>query len=293
MNKLILIGGIPRSGTNLARRIIGSHSKIAIPPGEFQFFYQYMKGKSVKQILDNIRLRSWNIDFSNLYSYEHQKAFIKALIRYTESIGKDIPGEKSPLNEFFYDIILDWLRDFEIRFIHLVRNPFDVMASYKYFNFLKNKRKSTLNSINAHIINWNRSVSMGLARSYYNPSKYYVLKYEDLASDPVGKTKELCEFIGVNFEKERMLRLSDYSGYNDNTSFKKNSGKSHKDYRGINKPESRKHYLDGSEIRRVVTVCGELALALGYKDTDFHQFPPEQPSLSAFKNFKKYVRNLL
>ena len=68
MSKFVLIGGVPRSGTNLARRIIGSHSKIAIPPGEFQFFRQYVKGKSVAQILANKRLKLWNIDLSDLRS---------------------------------------------------------------------------------------------------------------------------------------------------------------------------------------------------------------------------------
>ena len=53
MRKFILIGGISRSGTNLVRRVIGSHSKIAIPPGEFNFFSKYNNGKTVKEILAN------------------------------------------------------------------------------------------------------------------------------------------------------------------------------------------------------------------------------------------------
>ena len=138
----------------MARRIIGSHSKIAIPPGEFQFFNQWSDGKDPKTILSNKRLEKWGIDFSDLYTLDHQKAFIRTLERYALAIGKEIPGEKTPFNEFYYPMIKDCLKEFDLKFIHLVRNPLDVMASYKHFSSRKNQKKYKLNSIKAHIVNW-------------------------------------------------------------------------------------------------------------------------------------------
>jgi hypothetical protein len=48
---------MPRIGNNLARRIIGSHSKIAISTGEFKFFTQFSKSKRIRGILANSRLK--------------------------------------------------------------------------------------------------------------------------------------------------------------------------------------------------------------------------------------------
>lgn len=42
--RFVLIAGMPRSGTNLVRRIVGSHSEIAIPSAEFVFLEKYSWG---------------------------------------------------------------------------------------------------------------------------------------------------------------------------------------------------------------------------------------------------------
>ena len=293
MSKFVLIGGVPRSGTNLTRRIIGSHSKIAIPPAEFQFFGQYANGKSVTEILANKRLKRWNVDLSDLRSQEHREAFIGALVRYTENAGKEIPGEKTPGNEFYYDIIQEWLSDFELKFVHTVRNPFDVMASFKHSHIRHDSHRKGYPGLPAHSRNWVRSASMGLARAHCNPEGYYLLKYEDLATDPVAATQDLCVFLGVDFERERMLNLSDFEGRRDNTSFPQDRGEKHKGHSVIRKPESRKHYLTDAEIGIVSSICGELARALGYDDDDFRSSPPEHASLSITRRLSRVVRNLI
>lgn len=287
MSRLVLIGGMPRSGTTLAQRIIGSHSKIAIPVGEFKFFHGYASGKSVKEILTTNRwVRLWGVDLSDLYSREHQDAFINTLVRYTESVGKEIPGEKSPRNEFYYDIIQEWLKDFELKFIHLVRNPFDVMASYKYAVFhgdRRSRRPATPNRCR----NWCRSVAMGLARAHFNPEEYHLLKYEDLIADPISTTLELGAFLGVDFEKERMLSGLDFRKYKDHTSFPQTIRKGQNDHSIIRPVESRKHHLTDSEIHLVGSICGELAWALGYDDEDFRPFPLERPSEHPDSNIRR------
>lgn len=293
MSKFVLIGGVPRSGTNLTRRIIGSHSKIAIPPAEFQFFSQYANGKSVTEILANKRLERWDVDLSDLCSQEHREAFVGALVRYTEKAGKEIPGEKTPLNEFYYDIIQEWLSDFELKFVHAVRNPFDVMASFKHSHIRHDNHRKGYPGISAHSRNWVRSVSMGLARAHYNPEGYYLLKYEDLATDPTGTTQDLCAFLGVDFEHERMLNLSDFQGRRDNTSFPQDRGKAHKGYTAIRKPESRKHYLTDAEVHIVSSICGELAHALGYDDDDFGPSFPEHTDLGITRRLSRAIRNLV
>ncbi len=272
MNKFVIIGGMGRSGTNLARRILGSHSKIAIPTGEFRFFGQCAKGYSVKEILSNPRVMSWGVDFSDLYEKSHHDVFVEVLSRYTRNMGKEIPGEKTPRNEFYYEAIKECLKSFDIKFVHLVRNPIDVIASFKHATFRESRGK--INHLSALTSDWTRSASMGLARTHTDKDGYYVLKYEDLAGDPVGTARKLCTFVGVDFEEDRMLNLEDFAKHKDNTSFPQTEGNGHQSYPAIRGAESRKDYLTASEIQFISSQCGELANSLGYQDTDFKAFPP-------------------
>jgi len=272
VRKFVLIGGMPRSGTNLLRRIIGSHSQIAIPPGEFHFFSQYKNGRTVEQILGNERLKQWNMDFAPFSSLPHGEAFIKTLTCYAENCGKEIPGEKTPLNEFYYNLIQAWLHDYDLKFLQLVRNPLDVMASYKHAPFRRGERGEGFD-VPAQCRDWHRSVSLGLARSYANPTGYCLVKYEDLTVDPIASTQRACGFLGVPFEEARMLNLSDFAGHADNTSFTHTSEHSHGRYATIHQLAARKHHLTEAEREAVGRLCGELAQALGYDDVDLR--PPD------------------
>ena len=293
MQKFVIIGGTGRSGTNLARRIIGSNSKIAIPPGEFSFFANYSMGKTVKEILANERLKNWKVDYSDLYDCKPQEVFVQILKRYAFNVGKEIPGEKTPFNEFYFNEIKEILKGFEIRFIHLVRNPFDVMASYKHFDAVTSKNSYKKRNISHYIFKWQKSVTIGLARAYNNPEEYYLLKFEDLASNPQRKTRELCEFLEVDFEEDRMLGLTDYIGHKDNTSFPDVAAKIHQNYQAIKKPESRKHFLTEKEIRQIGTICGELARGMGYIDNDFEPFSSGKRKLTLAEKIKRHLINQL
>lgn len=291
MRKFILIGGVGRSGTNLIRRILGSNSKIAIPPGEFRFFSQYVNGCSIKEILSNDRLKTWNLDFTSFYSCEHKEVFINILLNYMENAGKEIPGEKTPGNEFYYDIIQEWLKDFHLKFIHMVRNPFDVAASYKFAPFNRNQSKIKVDDILVLSRNWRRSISMGLARAHLNTDNYYLIKYEDLVGSPINTTQKVCSFLGITFEKERMLSFSDYKGHKDNTSFQGSKDEKSLTHGSVFQPVSRKHYLSNSEIKVISSVCGELACALGYEDNDFHSSLPER-KLNIKRRLKRKLINI-
>ncbi len=267
MNKFVVIGGAPRSGTNLVRRIVGSNSEIAIPPGEFQLFSQVAKGKTVADVLKNPRLEKWGVDLAPYQATEPGTAYVEILKQYGASIGKSIPGEKTPFNEFYYAELLQALSGYDFRFIHMIRNPFDVMASYKHMKVMKGK--SALNDIRDHLRNWVDSVTLGVHRSRENPDQYTCIRYEDLLNNPSAITQFLCDFIGVEFEKERMLNMVDFASHADNTSFPTDEAEKNTDAALIKPHTSRKSHLSSSEIRLVSTVCGPKAIEAGYTDPDF------------------------
>lgn len=291
MNKFIVIGGMARSGTNLTRRIIGSHSQVAIPPAEFQFVKRHHQGKSVQQILTNERLAQWELDLSDLYALEPGEAYVKTLQRYADKLGKKIPGEKSPYNEFYLDTFEPWLAGFDFKFVLMLRNPFDVLASYKHKPFGVGIDPNDDAWVPAFVENWRRSATIGLAKAHTHPEHYFVLKYEDLTRDTATKTKELCRFLSIDFEKERMLNLADFSNNRDNTSF---SSDAQSQAQGkIYQSPSRKKHLAKTEIEAVRKTCGELAWALGYLDKDFTPSPLSQRKRPKLKRgYLRLVKSL-
>lgn len=267
MNKFVLIGGMPRSGTNLTRRIVGSHSSIAIPTAEFQFFREYRQGKSVRQILANEKLQDWGVEFSDLYEQPPSQVYVTVLSRYAEKVGKKISGEKSPRNEFYLDLAEEWLENLQFKCIIMMRNPLDVVASYKFIPGAQGKKEKDTGLVYRSAQEWLRSITIALAKRYAKPESYFLLRYEDLVAGPHAQTRALCDFIGVDFEESRMLSLSDFAEHKDNTSFgqQQNIQQTYRVYQ----PESRKHFLSDDEIMVVQDVCGELAWAVGYQDESF------------------------
>jgi hypothetical protein len=273
MKKFVLLGGMPRSGTTLLETVIGSNSRISIPPGDLPFAEQYAKGLSVEKIFEVLAKKStWDLweekNFDALLNADHGTAFRESMRAYATKVGKDIPAAKTPYAEFFYDIYIDWLRDYDVKFVHIVRNPFDVLASLKKSHIHTNWRVFT-DTLEVQAKNWQRSTVLGLARSFALPDNYFVIKYEDFVQDPQTQGSRICEFLGIEFEEERMLNRADYAYHDTNSSFADGSPETRKDSPYIYRSTSRKSFLDEAEIALVVDSCGEAAAALGYDDPDF------------------------
>lgn len=287
---------MPRSGTNLTRRIVGSHSNIAIPTAEFQFFREYRLGKNVQQILANEKLQNWGVEFTDLYAQSPSQVYLAVLSRYAEKVGKKIPGEKSPRNEFYLDLAEEWLKDRQLKCIIMMRNPLDVVASYKFIPGAQGKKEKDTGLVARSAQEWRRSIILGLAKQYARPKDYFLLKYEDLVADPHAHTRALCDFIGVEFEASRMLSFTDFAEHKDNTSFERQENLQ-QTYR-VYQPDSRKHFLSEDETSVVREICGELAWAVGYQDENFvpadHTMPEFVSGVTKppLKKLRRWSKNL-
>jgi len=296
--KFVLIGGMPRSGTTLIETIIGSHSRISIPPGDYPFAEQYARGLSVQRIFDILQSKeTWNLweqqGFDSLRDKSHGHAFRQSLVEYCTAIGKDIPGCKSPYNEFFFDTFLSWLRDFDVKFVHVVRNPFDVLASLKHSHIHKNLRVFE-DMIEKQARNWLRSTTLGLARQVSHPDNYFLLGYEAFVEDPQKFVVDLCRFIDVSPEEERMLNRADYGYHDTNSSFPDSARERAKETDYVYRSTTRKSFLDQQQIDLIRRVCGEAAHAVGYVDADFRPGAPEYPEqVRASVKFKRRLKRLV
>jgi len=273
---------MPRSGTTLLETVIGSHSSIAVPPGDFPFAEQFARGLSVERIFTVLQKKAtWQLwlekDFSDLMDKPHRTVFVESMRRYAQTIGKDIPAVKAPYSEFFYETYRSWLADWDFRFVHVIRNPIDVVASLKKSHIHKNW-SIYLDTLEVQAKNWMRSTSMGLARERRYPEHYRIVRYEDFVDNPQDLTSALCQFLDVNADTSRMLDRVDYSYHDTNTSFPDERTSKQKNTRQIFQRKSRKSYLDEQELHLVCDICGETALAMGFDDDDFREQAPHLPN---------------
>lgn len=288
----ILIGGMPRSGTTLLETIVGSHSEIAVPPGDFPFAEQHAKGLSVDSIFSILkRKETWSLwethDFDAFLELSHGDAFSKSMQHYAAATGKRVAAAKAPFSEFFFDTYSGWLSDrFVVKFLHMVRNPFDVMASVKKSHIHTNWHVYK-DLLRTQAENWRRSTLLGTARQAAHRQAYCVIRYEDLVEEPQAVVENIARFLGVEFEEQRMLGRKDYPYFNTNSSFSDQDRRDGGAKAFVYRPSSRKQFLDAEEIAIISDICGEAAHALGYMDSDFEAAPPGSPS-----NVKRSVRML-
>jgi Sulfotransferase family len=80
------------------------------------------------------------------------------------------------------------------KFVHIVREPINVVASLRIGRIVK------VENLTGACNYWNEAVQIvaGLKRAY--PARVYELRYEDFVAQPVVQLKMLLEFLGEPFE---------------------------------------------------------------------------------------------
>ncbi len=262
--RFILIGGMPRSGTTLMRAILDTHPDVAMVRPELDYPGQIARGVRVADALTTLKVRTYLEIPDRLLGSAPEAAYRSVLLWHAGQRGRPIAGEKSPLNEFWYDELTRWLQGDQVRFVHLVRNPIEVVASFKHarFRWARGGRlgRSLLDVL---ATNWVRSAGLGLARQFRDPAGYRLLRYEDLVAEPEAQVAGLCRFLGLEGDPRALLEPS-ADRYHNNSSFPEETRAAARVAGVIVQPESRAHRLSRRETRRVSAVVGELATALGY-----------------------------
>jgi hypothetical protein len=257
----VVIAGMARSGTQLTRRLLGSHSAIAVPTKEFKV-RDVLDGRiDVAGFLDRLPLDDWGVPWRDLRSAPVGDAYRELLIRCASTVGKPVAGEKSPGNEHCVQDMGRWFGADRLVVVHLVRDPLDRLASLVRAPF----RTAHPIEVDAggEARAWCESVRLGLLRSAADPEHYRLVRYEDLALGPERVARDLFGLIGVPFEAEA-LTLHAYAA-GDNTSFPGATGPGGTvDGPAIRFPGSRADTLDERDIATVTAIAGELARAMGY-----------------------------
>ena len=214
----VFITGTFRSGSTLLTHMMNANSGISVIYDAVHFMrFGYQKyGKDKILLKDAYRLGE---DFNKRLTERFKRGF--DLDKYREQVDKlqhisysdlyDIImqlylgntnwGEKTVLEWRNGDDILELFDDMYI--IHIVRDPRAVITSWK---------KTTIAPGNDYMDalgNCFDSMQYGILNKEKHPGRYYVLRYEDLLSNPEKYLTEICELVGLQYEKE-MLNTEQY-----------------------------------------------------------------------------------
>lgn len=208
--------GAGRSGNTLLRAILVNHSKISIPPEsfvlrkvvkKFKIFNFLLWRDIVKIVIGEFQAipetHSWGIDFSPVYrtlldldKKERSLAkIIDAIYKFysrKKFPGSVIWGDKTPLNTLHLDTI-DKISA-KSRYIHIIRDGRDAVSSMV--------NRGIFDSVEEACGRWNKSVELAREFGEKKSNDHYMeVKYEELVSHPKLVIKEVCEFLGVQYEK--------------------------------------------------------------------------------------------
>ena len=178
-----------RSGSTLLRVLLSSHSKIHSP---HEMHLRDIK-VSVREGYPERALTEVGLDSTRL----EYLLWDRVLHRELEEAGKEILVNKTPNDVFIVDRILECWPD--ARFIFLLRHPAAIAKSRH------SARPQDSDERNAEMVR-RYAAALEAARQAH-PG--LTVRYEDLASDPARVTKEICSFLGVEWE-EGMLAYGEY-----------------------------------------------------------------------------------
>jgi len=275
----ILLLASERSGTNLLRAIMSSHSQIA-SPSPFSMvdalgkdMYKYATSETEfhidELIEDAITLTQGHLNpWPQKYKIGEVKDklltnsfwdIFKALNEvYTQSEKKKHWFSKEPgLFRHIYELALHMP---EAKFVYLVRDPRDVVSSmvrggiheqnvYKAAIRWKEEQKMMLNALSDPLLK----------------ERIFMISYEELLQDQKDVIKKLMAFLGIRFEEKQLNFFKDKSvvSHSQKSEFWKN----------LSKPIDRKNTgkyknaLPGRQIKYVESICWNEMKWLNY-DTE-------------------------
>lgn len=205
MSHPFFIIGSARSGTTLLRLILNAHPQVAVPP-ESRFITELWKGQrevDVARFLDALaahkRFQTWDLPIDAVAGeigggpvIGYPDAIRAAFDAYAHVNGKSRWGDKTPRYVEKLELIADLFPD--ARFIHLVRDGRNVTLSYANVPFGPK-------TVGRAAALWKRRVVAGREKGAALGGKRYLeIRYEDLVEDAAGETKDICEFLDLEFD---------------------------------------------------------------------------------------------
>jgi hypothetical protein len=194
----IVVGGFYRSGTSLTRRLLDAHSRIHCGP-EVKFFKD-LHCDYLDDPLGHVRLFS-TLPSLGLESDEicdiFGRAFIEAHEIAARKAGKARWADKNPENVLYLE---QWQRLLPqgFAFIHVVRNPLDVLASLLEIGF----PKAVPAAFEEKVKFLKTFIEKGTQYQNLHPETSFRIQYEELVTAPTATLTDLFHWLGEEFEPQ-------------------------------------------------------------------------------------------
>jgi len=197
--------GCVRSGTTLLRDLLRRHPNLASP--EETQFYRWPSPFGTElyrhAVLKNVVLKKHRqIDgfteeeFERILAASNSRAGF--YLRYMKAyISRHKPGaqrwfDKSPQNVYGAAMIAAEFP--KAKFVHIVRNPMDVVSSLRIGKIVK------VAEVVGACSYWNEAAEMIFVLKRAFPGRVYEVKYEDFTSDLLPQLEKLLAFLGEDFD---------------------------------------------------------------------------------------------
>jgi hypothetical protein len=194
-----------RSGTTFLRLALNAHPEVAVPP-ESRFITELYKGRDqvdtaalLGELAAHQRFEFWNLPIEDVAARIGDRArlpYFEAIgatyEAYAARRGKEYWGDKTPRYIEHIPFLAQLFPD--SRFIQPVRDGRNVALSYAHVTF------GPRNVARAAVL-WKRRVSAGMRDGRaLAPGRYLEILNEDLAEDPEGEMRDVCTFLGLDFD---------------------------------------------------------------------------------------------
>ena len=257
------IAGEQRSGTTLLSSVLGKHPEISIDVNSVGFRIVTCFGNYKEVLPYNLdhspqEIQAWLIkndykgrlaeliDPEEVVKYGGaRKVLQRGIQKRLEKEGKSVFGDKVPEMEHYAAELLMLIPN--AKFIHLVRDG-RAVAQSKWSRAKKNIKVAAQEWVDGNII--------GLSNQYLvGEHQYKIVRYEDLLLNPETTCKEICTFLGVEFnanmvaENVLQTKENDYVKSTFNTS----------------KIDAFKQQLTKGQLQQIEEIQGVLLKKFGYE----------------------------
>jgi hypothetical protein len=199
----IIIGGCPRSGTTLARALIGMHPEIASPTEEYNLLMWITKDKVLTTKL------GLNKDTLETHKVRHLDLITRAetvLQMYLKQNNKPHIVLKHPLHIIILKRLFYHFPN--MKFIHVIRDGRDVACSLRTHPKRRiHKGKIIPNPIHNPykwcVRQWISCILQG--QQYRDHPNYLEIKYEDLVNNTISTMKNVFSFLDLHMIDTELL----------------------------------------------------------------------------------------
>lgn len=197
--------GCVRSGTTMLRDVLRLHPNLACPEETHFFRWGDPFGTDgLSRTLSNNAVLKKHRELDGITEEEFRDMLHQAQSRgdlYQRYMSlymqRKKPGaqrwfDKTPQN--VYGAMLAATTIQKSRFVHIVRNPLNVVASLRIGRIVK------VDNLVGAANYWNEAVAIlrGLKRAY--PGRLCEIRYEDFVADPAPQLRRLCSFLNEPYE---------------------------------------------------------------------------------------------